>query len=391
MAVTLSGIEPASTHLSGNPILVKATTTGAPAGASHYKMLLKITSINNVLFGSPFVDGQEPNADNSTEFDISGYVDQPLPYTFSFPLYQFIIGYAYHIHVVHLKPGESYIDTAGNRQENWYDDLQPIIILSGKIDESELSLYSEQNTNWFEAWVETGKFLTRLPDHQSIHPNQPVKLWVKWPVQSNGVAVFTVKGYYSNGHFETITYEPILFGDHVFEINLHPGVVGLDYVIQDGHRLMRYTVQWSGGGITSPLMTYDIDWSPKLNCNFLLYVNPIGGIDCIWLNGACDPGFNASMIEAKKPQPKEPKRRDHTVEVSKNTRMEWKINTGYKSREEMEALIDLFRSEKVWLLHNAEILSEASLFPVIVKNSDNILTNWDSDIHDLDLDLIIAH
>lgn len=391
MAVTLSGIEPASTHLSGNPILVKATTTGAPAGASHYKMLLKITSINNVLFGSPFVDGQEPNADNFAEFDISGYVDQPLPITFSFPMVGFTTGYADRIHVVHLQPGESYIDIDGNRQVNWFDVVQPFFIVSGKIDENELSGYNDANTNWFAAWVEAGKFLTRLPDIQKVHPNQPVKLWIKWPLQSLVNATFTINAYYSDEYVELYSFNANLFGDHVFEVNLQPALLGIPLVIENGSRLMKYNVYWSGGSIVSPLKTFVLDWQHKDFCNYLFFLNPIGGIDCIWLSGGAEPGHNTTSVQAKSQLPKGAKQKDHSMQVSKNSRMSWQINTGHKSRQEMEAMIDLFSSEKVWLLHDAEILDNAKLYPVVIQNADDILTSWDSDIHSLDLDLIIAH
>jgi hypothetical protein len=391
MSVTLSEILPESTHLSGNPIWVKATTTGSPSGTTHYKMLLKIISINDVLFGSPFIDAQEPNTDNFGEFDISGYVDQPLPITFSFPMSGFVTGYADRIHVVHLQAGESYIDADGNRQVSWFDVVQPIVILSGKIDEHELTGYNDKNSNWFTEWVGAGKFLTRLPDEQKVHPSQPVKLWIKTHLISLATVTFTINAYYSDGYVELYTFHVTLFGDHIFEANLQPYLLGIPLVIENGSRLIKYNVYWSGGSVVSPLKTFILDWQPKDYCNYLFFLNPIGGIDCIWLNGSCEPGHNTTSVQAKSQPPKGAKQKDHSMQVSKNTRMTWEINTGFKDREEMEALVDLFRSEKVWLLYNAEILDNAKLYPVIIENADDILTEWDADIHSLDLKLIIAH
>ena len=54
MAITLSEIAANSTHLSGNPIWVKAATSGIPAGATGYKILLQVISSNGELYGSPF-------------------------------------------------------------------------------------------------------------------------------------------------------------------------------------------------------------------------------------------------------------------------------------------------------------------------------------------------
>jgi hypothetical protein len=398
MSVTLSEILPESTHLSGNPIWVKATSSGIPFGATHYKMLLKIISINDVLFGSPFVDAHELNANNFAQnannfayFDISGYVDQPLPVTFSYPMIGVVSGYADRIHVVHLQAGEYYIDSDGNMQKSWFDVLGPLFILSGKIDDHELTGYNDKNSNWFAQWVEAGKFLSRLPDEQKVHPNQPVKLWIKWPLQSLITATFTINAYYSDGYVELYTFNPDLFGDHIFEVNLQPALLGIPLVIGNGSILIKYNFYWSGGSIVSPLKTFVLDWNPKDFCNYLFFLNPTGGIDCIWLSGSCEPGHSTTFSQAKSQPPKGAKQKDHSMQVSKNNRMSWQIDTGYKSRQEMEALYDLFGSEKVWLLYDAEILDNAKLYPVIVENSDDILTEWDADIHSLSLKLIIAH
>lgn len=118
MAVTLSEIAINSTHLSGNPIMVKATTSGIPAGAEEYKILLKIVSADNVLVGSPFIDSIAPDANGVAWFDISGYVHQPIPIDFKFPLSGRFNAYQDASYDIWLYPGESYIDSNGDPSGN---------------------------------------------------------------------------------------------------------------------------------------------------------------------------------------------------------------------------------------------------------------------------------
>ena len=84
--ITLSNIAATSTHLSGNAIEITATTSAIPPGATRYQILLKIVSVDGVLIGSPFIDAVAPDADGVAEFDISGYVDQPVVKDFHWPI-----------------------------------------------------------------------------------------------------------------------------------------------------------------------------------------------------------------------------------------------------------------------------------------------------------------
>src|SRR5690606_5045527 len=113
MSVTLSGITPSSTHLSGNPIQVLVTSSGAPAGSSAYEVLLKIESNDGELEGAPFIDADTPNADGLVKFDISALVDQAVSRSIAWPIPTLwegkYHGYQNMIYDVHLTAGEKYI------------------------------------------------------------------------------------------------------------------------------------------------------------------------------------------------------------------------------------------------------------------------------------------
>lgn len=391
MSVTLSDIALNSTHLSGNRIWVKATSSGAPAGSTNYKILLKIVSADNVLFGGPFVDAIAPDASGVAWFDISGYVNQPISISFNWPQDGRFKAYPDMTYDIWLYPGESYIDSNGDLQESFGSVVEPFFIIPGKLGEEEIAAYNDASTNWFDAWCGVGKFLTRQPDTMVVHPKQPVKLWLKWPSGTGATLTLTTIGYYDDGTSETITQEPAVSRASIYEMNLQPELMGFALEKIDGSRLMYYTHQWTGGGLTSPLKRFDLDWSYNEFCSFLFFLNPIGGIDCIWLSGGEQPGHTTTAVSSKMSQAKGASVKQHTVFVHKSTQPTWKINTGYKSREEITALIDLFKSEYVWLLHNAHNPSTAKLYPVIIQNSENILAEWDSDVHNLELDIIMAH
>lgn len=391
MAVTLSEIAINSTHLSGNPILVKATTSGIPAGAEEYKILLKIVSADNVLVGSPFIDSIAPDASGIAWFDISGYVHQPIPIDFKFPLSGRFNAYQNASYDIWLYPGESYIDSNGNLQESFGSVLEPFFILRGKISQQEIASYNDNGTNWFDAWCGTGKFLTHQPLVQTIHPKQPVKLWMKWPSGTGATITISTRAYYGDGSYQDIVQTPGVTRASVYELDLQPEHMQFPLINLSGSKMSHFTVQWTGGGITSELRTFRLDWRDYEYCNFLFFYNPIGGIDCVWCKGGVEFGHSTTQVKGIIPAPKGASQKISTIITSKTTKRKWTINTGFKSKEEIAALLGLMESEKVWLLFNAHDLSSATLHPVIVENGDDILNHWSEDLESIDIELTEAH
>ena len=371
--------------------MVKATTSGIPAGSEEYKILLKIVSADDVLVGGPFVDSIAPDSTGVAWFDISGYVHQPIPIDFKFPLSGRFNAYQNASYDIWLYPGESYIDSNGDLQESYGSVVEPFFIIRGKIGQQEIASYNDASSNWFDTWCGTGKFLTHQPIIQTVHPKQPVKLWMKWPSGTGATITITTRAYYEDGTYADIVQTPAVTRASIYELDLQPEHMTFSLVNLSGSRMTKYTVQWTGGAYTSDLMTFELDWRTYEHCNYLLFYNAIGGIDVVWCKGKMDYGHKSIQTKSIVPAPKGASKKVPTVVTNKATRRKWTINTGYKSKDEMMALLELMQSEKVWLLLDAETLSAATLFPVVVENSEDILTRWSDDLDNIDIEITEAH
>src|SRR5690606_37970171 len=162
-----------------------ATTSGAPAGATDYKVLLKIVSVDSVLIGSPFIDAIAPDAAGVAVFNISGYVDQPYQVDFHWPIptpYEGRWhGYQNRVYDVQLVPGERYIDTDGELQETFQSAFGTIFVVKGKLHDTFQAYLNLYSLDWFSYFCTAGRWFSFMPISQVIHPNQPVKLWYKPP------------------------------------------------------------------------------------------------------------------------------------------------------------------------------------------------------------------
>lgn len=376
-------------HLSGNPIRVVVSGASAPAGATDYKILLKVTSVDGLLVGGPFEDAIAPDANGNAEFDISGLVDQPLNKTFEWPLSGGLNPYTNDTFDVNLTPGERYIDSNDELQESYGSASVTHYIVKGGVSWKNLGIYYDDTSSFFAEFVTGGKFLTRMPLSQVVHPYQPLKLWLL--SSTTGSTTMNCKGYYEDGSTYTKSYSYTLYVNILHELNglaYHWDAVNLNPV-KNGAKLLYYEI-W--GDVITEKRTFVVDHSHYENCTFLFVANSLGGIDVLWLNGAVDKGFDSEMVNAIKPWTATSTKKDRTRIISSRAgRRTWKINSGYKSSAEMLAMTDILLSRQAWILENAGTYNGGTLYPVIIKNSSSLLTNSMDDLHSLDLEIEEAH
>jgi hypothetical protein len=112
----------------------------------------------------------------------------------------------------------------------------------------------------------------------------------------------------------------------------------------------------------------------------------------VWLNGHVTKGFKTEQVQAIKPFAQAGTAKDRTMIVaSKTGQRTWKINTGWKSKEEIEGLKDLLLSKEVWLLEDAEGFNQGTLHPVTIENSASELYDSMEDLWALEIDITEAH
>ena len=400
MAITLSEIEANSTHLSGNPIWVKAATSGIPAGATEYKILLQVISSDGELYGSPFTpDAIAPDASNEAMFEISGLVDQEMEKDFQFPLSGLYHGHPGLVYGIKLKPGERYINSNGDLQENWGDLMGPVFIVKGKLPKGLLSELNDAGSKWYDYFAIGGRFLSLMPLEQTVSPYQPVKVWMKGnnPDINSYVYTIVITGYFDDGTTQVVEQTPMIYRDMLFEMDLQPAHHG--FVLNNGSKkLLKYTVSGSGNGVDYETRTFNIDWDYREKYWYVFVDNQIGGIECIWLKGRMKYVPTGERIVSSRPQPKGAGVKTPTLLVSGNNRQrKWIINTGYKTGAgEMEALDILLDAPRAWLAippdNGSTDLDDYALTPVIFTAGElNLRDDMEYGMDNVDIEIIEAH
>ena len=397
MSITISGIANVSTHLSGNLIEVKASTSGKPAGASDYRIMLKIVSVDNVLIGSPFVLAKVPNAAGLAVFDISGLTDQhinkdfhwPIPHTYEGKWH----GYQNLVYDVQLIPGEVYIDENNLLVENWQSVWGTVFIVKGKINHLFQSILNSTSSSWFDYFCSGGRWFTHQPLIQYVTPYQPVKLWWKPPLTGLSYT-FNAKGYYSDGSTQTYSGSPTMYYDVMFEFDCHPDGLAFFPIINDA-KLLYYEI-WMTGSPNLEKRTFIINWAYTEETYYLMADNQIGGIDCISLTGSVIyiPTGDRNVVIKPFDNTMTFKNRTHLVSGNKRTR-QWKINSGYKSKDELAALDMLLDTPNAWLLvpprGGSNSISQYSVVPVIITSSELQLNNSMEDQESIEIQFTEAY
>lgn len=403
--ITITEIAANSTHLSGNPIKVKATTSEIPAGASDYMILLKVVSADGVLMGGTWIDGVFVEgvfidaiapAAAVVEHEISGWVDQAFDKDFTWPIPdQYsgkMHGYENQVYDIQLVPGHRYVDSSGNLQQSFQATWGTIFIVKGKLTEPVLAKLNSAGTNWFEKYCTGGRWLSYMPLVQKAGPHQPVKLWWKPPV--DGAYTLKVKGYYSDNSEVLYTASYDLYVGVLFELDLYPAGLGLAPIGEGGKRLQYYEV-WMEGVQAVEKRTFLVDWTPHEESWYLFVDNKMGGVECIWLNGRVRFEPAGERTISKRPQRSGDGVKVATRKVSARSTRKWIINTGHKHRDEMEALLMLLYSENMWLAippaGGSDDISQYELTPVAVVNGSLPLFDNFADTLDFNLELEEAH
>lgn len=393
-------------QLSGNPIqIIVPTDAGAMVGKYLYQRALKVTC--PALIGSPFVEPIAPDANLQSIFEISGLVDQPMNYAFDFPAYGVITDHqALELNLL-LDVGEIYIDANGDRQVTW-EGLDPEIykmrVLKGFLRDYELAKLSEIGKNFNSEYIEKGRFLTNLPDKMKVAPGQIVKLWLlsKYPASHSATwwcqAYYNPYGYYIDYELPVGVYSEFLSGEctldpvsGLLEFNIEPAFMGFYSNHNPTAKILAYKfwLEDVAGEITEK-RTFIIDDNYYEQSFFFYYVNPLSGIDSLWLHGEHTEGLKTEKETAYRPVPfgsgtKVPSMKT----VSSSGQRSWELNTGYKSKEEILALRDFLESRECWMVDPDFPIR---LIPVIIESGDFILFDSAPDyLPNLGIKILEAH
>jgi hypothetical protein len=378
-------------HLSGNPIYITLTASSA---RFNHRLALKVTrtTLQGVqLLGSPSVEEIAPKNLVSV-FDISGLVDYPAQYKFDYPATGATSPYDLLACRVTIDIGEVWTDTNGKRQESWQNisSNHQLRVIKGKLRQYELSVLNEASKSFASEYINGGKFLTHLPNFQKVAPNHIPRLWYLSRWTSNHPFTAHLRVTTTDGVVHPDITQDFVFYDITGLVEFAFQPLFWNFNQAPGTLIDRYEF-WltDSGGDISEHRTYVVDNGYYEESFTLFYVNPFSGIDMIWLTGQHSAGIKIESETAFRPVAASSGTKVASLKtISSSSQRTWEINTGVKTRAEMDALRDFLEAKECWLVDPS---NENSLIPVVVENGDKTLYSSSEDIHHLTVKLQEAH
>lgn len=383
--------------LSGNPVYIGVRYGVIPAGATGYKYLLKVESVDGKLTGAPFTDAIAPNTAMEATFDIQGYVDQPVDNIFEWPVVNAVVLRTAPVFQINVRAGERYIDSNGDLHEHWNATAEEMYIFNGGVSQRQLAIWGDA-MGFASVYLDGGKFLTQRPQSDIVHPSQPVKLWF-FSVTENIANNLKITFYYEDGT-DNIIMLPVSMPDDyaLYELNVNPYHHGVDMVNDDGAKMSYFdvalykVVQNVPDALVSDTRRFVYDNRPCERPFWLLFKNSLGGIDDIFLSGYATEGFATEGTTVYKPARQTDTVFDRTlVTPNKTGRNVWKINTGWKTATQMLHLRDLLLSREAWLLYPNNGVTNYYIIPVNITTTSAELINRQEDSYSLEIEMEEAH
>lgn len=379
--------------LSGNPIFIDVGGGSAPAGSSQYKILLKITSDDGALIGSPMIDAKAHGDGDTTTFDIQARVDHAVDYNFESPQVNKLVAHDLLAFDITLEIGESYTDSNGDKQVVWSGVTESHRILKGGL--SRLITQDILPADFYDDFIVPGKFLTWQPNDLKIAPDQPVKLWYVLPGQ--GQTPPTILHY--NVHYPGWIVEKgiavSMEDGNLYELNLSPELwevemvfdmasVGGDGLVNATYIEVYFTIGDDVDASEKRRFYFDTDYYEENT--FIHFKNSIGGIDCLWCTGKVTELISTNRTIAARPDISTSSAKRATQVVSSLTsQRKWEINKRFDTKAELLAFRDFVLSDMMWLIRGSYIV------PVYLEDKEQVLEQLSRNLDDISFTLAEAH
>ena len=373
-------------HLSGNPIQITLTGSGA---LDNYKLALRINCA--ALMGAPFVEEIAPGENMKSVFDISGFVDQPAIYSFVYP---FVGGANPHDALatdITFDIGEVWTDAQGERQTSWTTPAaNQLKIIKGKLRPYELGILNDSGKSFYSEYIMGGKFLTHQPNFIKVKPNHIPMLWYlsRWTTDHPITTHLLVKTNDGVTNPEIINQHTLWEITGLMEFAVNPVFWGFNQAINTLIESYEFWISDSAGDV-SEHRTFLVDNAWYENSFFFYYVNPLSGIDCIWLTGQHTEGIKTESEISYRTIPvlSGSKTASQTV-ISSSSQRTWEINSGPVNISQARAMRDFLSSKQCWLVDPAD---ETKLIPVNVEPGDNTIFDSKEFIQSLEIKISEAH
>lgn len=373
-------------QLQGTNVRVKIHTDNVQG--SLYRILLKVSNADAKLDGIPQVSENTSDVNGEAEFDISGLLYRNFVPGFSETGGAIATERADIPCTVELDIGESYVDAASVRQENWSElvgDQYKITVLQGGLSELEQDTYNELATNWYSDFIVGGKWLTTLVNGVKIAPIAAAKLWYVTP--ETAAQNLTLKADYTlmDGSTGTISQAHTVNPALMNEFTVDPATLGL--TTDGANPVASYQVFLEKADVQIiEKFTFVLDYNWYEFNTQVFATNKYGGVDPYWFSGKVEHAFPAEHGTAQRTaQPTDTRKNRTQITVGKKGKRRWFVNSGHKSFEEKLALSNLILSRQVWIIENGKII------PVNIENSEEAMGSLFNNLHDFTFEFTEAH
>lgn len=343
--------------------------------------------------GSPFVEQIAPTGGNlQSVFDISGFIDQPVQYSFDFPSVGAASPHGSLRFIITLDIGEVWTDTDGNRLVEWSNitSNNKIHVIKGKLRPYELGLLNDAGKDFSSEFINGGKFLTHLPDYQKVAPGQIPLLWYlsRW-TGNHDIAAYLKVNLKSNISQAPIRKDFTLWDiTGLVEFAVQPRHWGFQAGVEDVIESYEFWLEDASEEV-SEHRTFLVDNNYYPKSFFFYYVNPLSGVDCIWLTGPYTEGLKTeSEITYRTIPAGSGSKVASQTSISSSSERFWELNTGPKSLTEILALRDFLSSRQCWMVDPS---NGEKLIPVNIEPADHKLYDVSQDIQSLDIKILEAH
>lgn len=385
-------------QLSGNPIIINATTT--TTGKTSHQLLCRVTCTDGAIPGGPWIDSIAPKNGAAT-FDISGLVQTRFDYSYDVAkgdTFRFFDRDALAA-LVTVEIGESYIDANNTYIEEW-DSSDPftMTVLKGQLPRHEFNLLTNNLTSFWAQYSNT-RFLTRLEDGGAIHspeitvssPDDMVK--ASFVVSENKTMRIASETFFTDGtSTEYIDpFDKACVPGKLYEIDIQKYKYN-----PDSKTIAYYKVYaFPDGSLSNAIYRVNVDGLYHETHNVLYFVNSFGALEALHCYGdvkeeistksetVVSDSYNFDPTAA-------------TVHISESSHgTKYTINTGFKSKYERQWIKDLLESEIVFLqiADYPLIVNHVTynLLPVTIVPGSYTINDTSDDLLSIEFQIQVAH
>lgn len=317
----------------------------------------------------------------SGAIDISEYLKQVKSGHFSFPFQEVVMSHQ----VADII--KCYVYVKGINEHASGINSTESVILHGRVTRQQQSVLNDTNLDWWTSFSAKKQFLTNIPTRRQTDPYRPEKLYAYLHGENSIVVKIkenTFQGLEINRTLQSFSLPSVVDAKtQVFEIDA--SFLNVTSYASDDIESYEIWVESNGGSVLIQPVTFNVDYSYYTNARYFLYKNRFGMYETIRFTGPALKKFTSEKDFVKRSLPRGHNLKDRKEkQISHDNLTIYQVNGGNMTREEANRAQEFLESDDVYWLRCG------NAYPVIIFNSDNILSTDENYINTIDFEVGIG-